>query len=49
MIPVAIPLAAGAPYEAGILLSPAVGAVLVSVWTVVVALNSRLLASGALA
>ncbi len=41
---VAIPLAAGALYWAGILLSPAVGAALMSLSTVVVAINARLLA-----
>jgi Cu2+-exporting ATPase len=40
---VAIPLAAGALYSFGILLSPAVGALLMSVSTVVVAINARLL------
>ena len=40
---VAIPLAAGVLARAGILLSPAVGAVLMSVSTVVVALNAQLL------
>jgi Cu2+-exporting ATPase len=40
---VAIPLAAGALAWAGIVLSPAVGAVLMSVSTVVVAINARLL------
>ncbi len=40
---VAIPLAAGVLAGAGIVLSPAVGAVLMSVSTVVVALNARLL------
>ena len=39
----AIPLAAGALYWAGIILSPAVGAVLMSLSTVVVAINARLL------
>lgn len=39
----AIPLAAGAFYAWGILLSPAVGAVLMSVSTVVVAINARML------
>lgn len=39
----AIPLAAGVLYGAGILLSPAMGAVLMSVSTVIVALNARLL------
>jgi Cu2+-exporting ATPase len=40
---VAIPLAAGALAWAGIILSPAVGAVLMSLSTVVVAINARLL------
>lgn len=40
---VAIPLAAGVLYSAGIVLAPAVGAVLMSVSTVVVALNAQLL------
>ncbi|MFO7956626.1 MAG: HAD-IC family P-type ATPase, partial [Candidatus Brocadiia bacterium] len=40
---VAIPLAAGALYWAGVLLSPAAGAVLMSVSTVIVAINARLL------
>ena len=40
---VAIPLAAGVLYGAGILLSPAVGAALMSLSTVVVAINARLL------
>jgi len=39
----AIPLAGGVLYGAGILLSPAVGAVLMSLSTVVVAVNARLL------
>lgn len=39
----AIPLAAGVLYSAGIVLSPALGAVLMSVSTVVVALNAQLL------
>lgn len=39
----AIPLAAGVLYGAGILLSPALGAVLMSVSTIVVAINARLL------
>jgi Cu2+-exporting ATPase len=39
----AIPLAAGILYNAGILLSPAVGAVLMSVSTIIVAINARLL------
>lgn len=40
---VAIPLAAGVLYGAGILLSPAIGAALMSLSTVVVAINARLL------
>jgi P-type Cu2+ transporter len=40
---VAIPLAAGVLYGAGILLAPAVGAILMSVSTIVVALNAQLL------
>jgi P-type Cu2+ transporter len=40
---VAIPLAAGALYWAGIVLSPAVGAGLMSASTVIVAINARLL------
>ena len=39
----AIPLAAGALFKLGILLSPAVGAVLMSLSTVIVAINARLL------
>jgi Cu2+-exporting ATPase len=39
----AIPLAAGVLYSLGILLSPAVGAVLMSLSTVIVAVNARLL------
>ncbi len=39
----AIPVAAGVLYPAGILLTPAVGAVLMSVSTVIVAINARLL------
>ncbi len=39
----AIPLAAGALYGAGIVLAPALGAVLMSVSTVVVAINAQLL------
>jgi Cu2+-exporting ATPase len=42
----AIPLAAGVLARAGILLSPALGAVLMSVSTVVVALNAQLLGRG---
>jgi Cu2+-exporting ATPase len=40
---VAIPLAAGVLYSAGIILSPAVGALLMSLSTVIVAINARLL------
>lgn len=40
---IAIPLAAGALFWAGILLSPAVGAVLMSLSTIVVAVNAQLL------
>jgi Cu2+-exporting ATPase len=40
---VAIPLAAGVLYNAGIVLSPAAGAVLMSLSTVIVAVNARLL------
>ncbi len=40
---VALPLAAGILYDAGIMLSPAMGAVLMSVSTVVVAINARML------
>jgi Cu2+-exporting ATPase len=40
---VALPLAAGVLYKAGILLSPAAGAVLMSLSTIIVAINARLL------
>ena len=40
---VAIPLAAGVLYNSGILLSPAIGAVLMSLSTVIVAINAKLL------
>ncbi len=40
---IAIPVAAGVLYPAGILLTPAVGAVLMSVSTMIVAINARLL------
>ncbi len=40
---VAIPVAAGVLYNAGIMLSPAVGALLMSLSTMVVAINARLL------
>jgi Cu2+-exporting ATPase len=39
----AIPLAAGVLYRAGVILSPAVGAALMAVSTVIVAINARLL------
>ena len=39
----AIPLAAGVLYSFGILLSPAMGAVLMSLSTVIVAINARFL------
>ena len=45
---VAIPLAAGVLANWGILLSPAVGAVLMSVSTIVVAINAQLLRRTAL-
>jgi P-type Cu2+ transporter len=40
---VAIPLAAGVLYGIGILLTPAMGAILMSVSTVIVAINARML------
>jgi Cu2+-exporting ATPase len=40
---IAIPLAAGVLYSVGIVLSPALGAVLMSISTVIVAVNARLL------
>jgi Cu2+-exporting ATPase len=40
---IAIPLAAGVLAGAGVLLSPAAGAVLMSASTVIVAINARLL------
>ena len=40
---VAMPLAAGVLYWAGIMLSPAVGAMLMSLSTVIVAINARML------
>ena len=40
---IAIPLAAGVLYSYGILLSPAVGAILMSASTVIVAINAQLL------
>jgi Cu2+-exporting ATPase len=39
----AIPLAAGALYSWGVVLSPAVGAALMAASTVIVAINARLL------
>ena len=43
---IAIPLAAGVLYSAGIVLSPAIGAVLMSLSTVIVAINAKLLKVG---
>ena len=40
---IALPLAAGVLYSAGIMLSPAMGAVLMSLSTIVVAINARML------
>jgi P-type Cu2+ transporter len=40
---IAIPLAAGVLYSAGIILSPAIGAVLMSASTIIVAINAKLL------
>jgi P-type Cu2+ transporter len=40
---IAIPLAAGILYPIGVVLSPAVGAVLMSLSTVIVAINAKLL------
>jgi Cu2+-exporting ATPase len=40
---IAIPLAAGVLYNTGIVISPAIGAVLMSLSTVIVAINARLL------
>ena len=40
---VAIPLAAGVLYNYGVTISPAVGAVLMSLSTIVVAINAQLL------
>jgi Cu2+-exporting ATPase len=40
---IALPLAAGVMYNFGVMLSPAMGAVLMSVSTVVVAINARML------
>jgi Cu2+-exporting ATPase len=40
---IAIPLAAGAAYSAGILLEPAAGAALMALSTIIVAINARFL------
>lgn len=40
---IAIPLAAGVLYSQGIILSPALGAVLMSLSTIIVAINAKLL------
>jgi Cu2+-exporting ATPase len=40
---VAIPLAAGALYSYGILISPAIGAALMSLSTIIVAINAQFL------
>jgi Cu2+-exporting ATPase len=40
---IAIPLAAGVLYTWGIMLSPAIGAVLMSLSTIIVAVNAKLL------
>ena len=40
---IAIPLAAGVLYSEGIILSPALGAVLMSLSTIIVAINAKLL------
>lgn len=40
---IAIPLAAGALYKFGILLAPAVGALVMSISTIIVAINARLI------
>ena len=40
---IALPLAAGVLYPLGIVLNPAVGAVLMSLSTIIVAINARLL------
>ena len=39
----AIPLAAGVLYGAGIIISPAIGAILMSLSTVIVAINAKML------
>jgi len=43
---IAIPLAAGVFYKAGLVISPAVGAILMSLSTVIVAVNARMLRFG---
>jgi len=43
---IAIPLAAGVAYSAGILLDPAIGAALMALSTIIVALNARFLRAG---
>jgi Cu2+-exporting ATPase len=43
---VAIPLAAGVLYSYGVILPPAVGALIMSVSTVIVAVNARLISYG---
>ncbi|MGE0080210.1 MAG: copper-translocating P-type ATPase [Thiohalomonadaceae bacterium] len=43
---ITIPLAAGVLYQAGVLLSPAVGAVFMSASTIIVAINAQLLGRG---
>ena len=40
---IALPVAAGVLYKQGILLNPAVGAVLMSLSTIIVAVNAKLL------
>ena len=40
---IAIPLAAGVLYSQGIILSPTLGAVLMSLGTIIVAINAKLL------
>ena len=40
---IAIPLAAGVLYNYGIMISPAVGAILMSMSTIIVAINAKLL------
>ena len=40
---IAIPLAAGVLFSAGIILSPAIGGVLMSISTIIVAINAKML------